>query len=143
LSITKTKKYKYKSPSTEEFCTAQQYVVELLMSREAKKNGKSLPLKFWNLDEYKKKYKITLFRANALVKAYSEDSLVLAVCKNSWLYSLFFPRIDELIEECEKTLNSEIKMTKKLDKIQNFEEDTLSFRQNVSNSKNMKSRLDE
>lgn len=140
MSISKTEKCKYKSPSTDEYCTAQQYVVELVMTREAKKNGKSLPIKFWNLDEYKKKYKLTLFRANTLVKAYSEDGLVRAICKNSWLYSLFFPRINELIEEVEKTIKAE---TQKLENVQNFEEDVTSFRQVTKNINNIKSKLDE
>lgn len=113
------------------------------MTREAKKKFKSLPLKFWNLDEYKKQYKLTLFRANALVKAYSEDSLVRAICNNAWLYSLFFPRMSELIETEEKFLAAQVAQVSKVEAPPVFEEDVTSFRQVVRSNNNTKSKLDE
>lgn len=113
------------------------------MTREAKKKSKALPLKFWNIDEYKKQYKITLFRANALVKAYSEDALVRAICNNAWLYSLFFPRLAELIEVEEKFLASQVAQCTKIEVPVEFEEDVTSFRQVIRTNNNIKSKLDE
>lgn len=114
------------------------------MNREAKKNGKSLPLKFWNLDEYKKKYKLTLFRINTLIKAYSEDVLVKVICDNSWMYSLYFPGLPELLDAASKKVVAEIKsVDTKVIKLADNEQDTTSFKQQIKKSNNMKSKLDE
>lgn len=142
MSTTKTEKSIYKSASTDEFCTAQQYIVEILMNREAKKAGKSLPLRFWNIDQFKKKYIGQIFKTNALIKAFDDKSVVAAIINNSWLHSIFYPKLGDLIQKESDKLKSQVK---DLDKVQNFDElDVDSFRPVVTQKKNnMKSKLDE
>lgn len=135
---------KHKSIITDEYTTAQQYIVEVMMTREAKKNGKALPLKFWQLDEYKKKYKLTLFRINALIKAYSDEVLVKVVCANPWMYSLYFPGLPDLLDEASKKMVAEVKsVDTKVIKLAENEQDTTNFQQQIKKSNNMKSKLDD
>lgn len=135
---------KHKSTMTDEYTNTQQYIVEIMMNREAKKNGKSLPLKFWQLDEYKKKYKLTLFRINALIKAYSDEALVKVICANPWMYSLYFPGLPELLDIASKQIASEIKsVDTKVIKLAENENNTTDFKQQIKKSNNMKSKLDD
>jgi hypothetical protein len=92
---------KYQSPSTNEACTAAQYIAELLITRRARKEKKALPHKFWNQDPWKKKFKIEMIAANSVLKIYDEMAVIKALesQKGKNIYSLRCPWLDELIEE--------------------------------------------
>jgi hypothetical protein len=75
-----------------------------MMLREAKKSGVTLPPKFWNVQEYKKKYKLQVIAALSLLKIFSiQDILEGLRCKEgSWIYSLRFNGLIDIINT-EKT----------------------------------------
>lgn len=111
------------------------------MARSYAKNGKSLPLKFWNIDIYKKDYKLTLIRANALLKVYDDSVLVRMLIENKWLYSLWYPKLQELVDQVEAKDNAvKAKLTEAKDEVKL--EDTTEFRQVVSRKESLRSKLD-
>lgn len=54
--------------------------------------GKTLPLKFWNLPQYKKTFLRELYKVNAYIRIYGEDIVVNGVVdpKNKWIKSIFY-----------------------------------------------------
>jgi hypothetical protein len=92
---------KFQSPSTGEACTSAQYIAEILITRRAKKEKKPLPHKFWNDDNWKKKFKVEMIAINSLLKIYDEMAVVKALesQKGKTIYSIRCPWLDELIEE--------------------------------------------
>ena len=98
---------KYKSPSTGEYCTAAQYISELMCQRMAEKNNEgSLAYKFWNTKKWKRTYINQIIRANELVEQYDERAIVkfLNSDRGKRIYSLRFPNIENMIAEEERKL---------------------------------------
>lgn len=97
---------KWASPSTGEECTAAQYIAELLVTRRARKEKKHLPYKFWNLPEWKKKFKLEIIGITPLLRMYDELAVIKALesQKGKNIYSIRCPWLDELIEEEQKKL---------------------------------------
>lgn len=93
-------------------CTEHHYLVELVMQREAKKRGDTLPSKFWNLDLYKKKYKLQVIAARSLLKIFSIEQILDGLrCKDgNWIYSLQYRNLIDII-------STEIKKKEKNSKI--------------------------
>lgn len=131
----------YESPSTGLMSHAPQYIAEIIMTREAKKNCEVLPPKFWNIDKYKKRYKLLLIKINSLLKIYDERALIAAIRNNQWMYSLYYPNLPDLIEKEVVKLDKQVQLNET--QIVEFVESTDSFRQISTNNRNMKSRLDE
>lgn len=94
----------YRSNNTGNKCTAAQYLAETMCTRQARKTNTDLPLKFWNLPKWKKTYMQQLFRANALIKAYSEEVLVRAIEDNQWLNTLLWNDIGSILDKAEVKL---------------------------------------
>ncbi len=101
MAKTRTEKSKYRSPSTGDYCTAAQYITEILITRQAQKQRKKLPHKFWNENPWKKKFRQQIFWVNGLLKAYSAEAIVAALNskEGKYIYSTAFPKLDELIEK--------------------------------------------
>jgi len=74
------------------------------MLRESKKSGVQLPPKFWNNQDYKKKYKLQLIAALSLLKIFSiQDILDGLRCKEgNWIYSLKFNGLIDIINNEKK-----------------------------------------
>lgn len=84
------------------FCTAAQLVIEIICVNKAKSQGKDLPVKFWELDEWKKYFSSQTRRANSLLKKYGEIPLVRAFTTNprgKKIYSLFPVWVEEIVAE--------------------------------------------
>ena len=80
---------KFKSPSTGEYCTAAQYIAEVLIQRKAEVDNKgSLSYKFWNKTE-KKAYTIQVQKLYALIKEFGEKRVYdYIINKNKRVYSV-------------------------------------------------------
>jgi hypothetical protein len=69
-----TENSRYRSPSTGDFCTAAQYLAELICQRQATRDKiGTLPYKFWNNSKWKKVYIRQVALANKLIKSYGDD----------------------------------------------------------------------
>lgn len=100
MSKNKTDKSKYKSKYSGEYCTARQYICDLLMERKYKNT--KLPFKYWSEPKYKKEYIKNLQSVNKICKLYDDELVLETIIENSWLYSVFYPKFTELLEKQEK-----------------------------------------
>ena len=80
----------FKSPSTGEYCTAAQYIAEVLIQRKAEIDNKgSLPYKFWNKKE-NKAYTRQVQKLYTLIKEFGEKRVYdYIINKNKRVYSAF------------------------------------------------------
>ena len=86
--------------------TAAQYLAEFMCERQAQKNKKELPKRFWNLPHWTKKFKSQLFAAYGLLKLYDEVAIIRAVKSKEarYIYSLRAPTLDDIIKEQQRML---------------------------------------
>ena len=74
MSKQRTDISKYRSPSTGDYCTAAQYIAEIICQRVADKDKiGTLAYKFWNQPKWKKTYIRQVSLANKLIKEYGND----------------------------------------------------------------------
>lgn len=91
---------RYRSPSTGDYCTASQYIAEIICQRVANKDKiGALPYKFWNLPKWKKLYIRQVSLANKLVKEYGDDFVRFIKSKSGeWILSLAIKDIKKKFE---------------------------------------------
>lgn len=100
MTRNRSDKSKYKSPSTGEYCTAAQYIAEIVCQRQAEKDNVGTPAyKFWNTEKWKKSYTHQIILANRLVKEYDERAIIKALNsgRGRSIYSLRFPGLEDMI----------------------------------------------
>lgn len=88
----------YKSQSGKE-CTCQQYLAELMCSRQAARNGEKIYPGFWNSERWRKTYKLQIIKANALLRVFSDRAIVAALNtkRGEVIWSLYWKDFAELI----------------------------------------------
>ena len=55
---------------------AAQYIAELICEKKAQNDKKELPLRFWELPDWKKYYRYQITLANKLIKEYGEYAVI-------------------------------------------------------------------
>lgn len=107
MSKQQTDLKKYRSPSTGDFCTAAQYIAEIICQRIADKDKLgTLAYKFWNQDKWKKTYIRQVSLANKLVKEYGDDFVRFIKSKSGkFIISLGMRDIKQRFEKFRKTLD--------------------------------------
>lgn len=72
------------------FISNAQYLAECMCDRMARKDGRELPCKFWNLDLWKRKFLLQVRAANSLLKVYDCSAIIKALKTNEGkrIYSL-------------------------------------------------------
>ena len=108
MSKQQTDLKKYRSPSTGDFCTAAQYIAEIICQRIADKDKLgTLAYKFWNQDKWKKTYIRQVSLANKLVKEYGDDFVRFINSKSGkFVLSLGMRDIKQRFEKFRKTLDN-------------------------------------
>ena len=93
--------------SSGSFVTAEQYIAELMCERQARRKKLDLPQKFWQIDHWKKPYKIQLIAAQGLLKIYDAKAILnaLKAKDGSNIYSLHAPHIDDIIKREQASLD--------------------------------------
>jgi hypothetical protein len=89
------------------FVTGAQYLIELLCERKAALEGKTLPIKFWNIDEWEKEFKAQTRSVNALLKKYDLRALIHVLHANPRIYSLRAKWVLPKIEYAQKLVNAD------------------------------------
>ena len=100
---------KYMSPSTGEYCTAAQYIAEIICQRIADKDKVgTLAYKFWNNEKWKKTYIRQVGLANKLVKEWGDEAVVRFIKskKGSKILSLGMKGIEDQIEFFKSSLDN-------------------------------------
>lgn len=79
------------------------------MTREAKRKNKTLPYRFWELEEYKAQFQKNIIILNKIVKSrkYEYDAIinVLTSKKASFVYNLYYKPLDKMIKDEMERLN--------------------------------------
>lgn len=125
------------------------FLAKLMCERQGKAKKKPLGVAYWNTDEWKLEFKKQLFAANKLLKIYPFEVITAAVNgkKMSWVYSLNYPGLKQVLEEenfkyerkqvIEQKLNEE-KAKTKVDEFVHTESAPVI----LNDKKSLKSRLD-
>ncbi len=103
-----------KSRISGEPCKPAHYLTEFIMIRAAARKRATLPLKFWQLDCYKKEYKTEIIFANRLLRMFemSDIIFVLSLKENAWITTLKFKnlmvKISDYIDKKPKPVETKI-----------------------------------
>lgn len=83
------------------FVRADQYIIELICEKKAKKDKKDLPVQFWKDPEWAKFFKSQLRKCKSLLQIYSSEAIIKGMQdKRAWsIYSLHAPWLPEIIQE--------------------------------------------
>lgn len=84
--------------------SAAQYLAEVMVERQARKQGKELPIKFWDVKPWKGLFRHQLTLANALLKDFSPAAVSRALRSREGraAFSLKAPWLRAIIERSEK-----------------------------------------
>jgi len=87
--------------SPQGWVSAPQYITEFVCEKKARKDNIDLPIKFWEIKEWKNYFRYQITLANKLLKEFSEDAIMAALKDNRcWkTYSLRSPFLRSIIEE--------------------------------------------
>jgi len=104
LSMTKKRTDKSQYPSRYSpggWVSAPQYITELICEKKAQKDQKELPIKFWEIKEWRNYYRYQITLANKLLKEFAADAIIAALKdKRCWkTYSLRAPMLHGIIKE--------------------------------------------
>lgn len=101
---------------TGQICTPQHFLVELVCIRKSIKLR--IPMeegKWWNSPDWKKEYGRQISLAHGLIKLFPIESIISALNskEGSWIYSLSFKGLVDII----KTFENKVKQQEKIDEI--------------------------
>lgn len=102
MANNRSDKSKYPSRySPKGWVSSYQYITELICEKKAQQDGKELPIKFWEIDEWRSFYRYQITLATSLVKKHGEGAVIAALrdrrCYKT--YSLRAPFLKGIIEE--------------------------------------------
>ena len=104
MSKNRTEKSKYPSRySPDGWVSAPQYITEFVCEKKAQKENKELPIKFWEISEWRKYFRYQITIANKLLKDFPEEAIIAALKdRRCWkTYSLRSPFLQSIIKEKE------------------------------------------
>ena len=102
MSKNRTDKSKYPSRySPDGWVSAPQYITEFVCEKKAQKENKELPIKFWEISEWRKYFRYQITIANKLLKDFPEEAIIAALKdRRCWkTYSLRSPFLQSIIKE--------------------------------------------
>ena len=113
MSNIKTEKSPFKSRFSIEplYISGAQFIAENMIDRQARKDGKVLPDKFWNSEIYKRNFQLQLRFANSLLKTYSVAAIISALRTPTGkrIYSLSAKWLDAIIKGEQERIDRENK----------------------------------
>ena len=82
-------------------------IAETMLRREYNKKMITLPVKFWNLVEYKPKYQLQMRLAAKFIRAYGEEAVQTVIDREAWCYSLAAKALPDMMEAQAEVLKTE------------------------------------
>ena len=107
MSKQRSDKSKYPSRySPDGWVSAPQYITEFVCEKKARTENKELPIKFWEIKEWRKYFRYQITLANKLLKDFPEEAVIAALKDNRcWkTYSLRSPFLQGIIKEKEELI---------------------------------------
>lgn len=105
----RTENSTFNSPSIGDFVTAAQYITEILVTRQAHKENKSLKYKFWEDEPWRSLFVRRITEVNRVLKQYNVIPVVRAITKLKWCYGLNAPAMKTEIALQQKIYEQEEK----------------------------------
>lgn len=107
---TDKRRYLSKYSGEEKFVNAAQFIAEIVCEKKARAAKKDLPIKFWNLQEWKAEYRKQLNMAYRLLKTFSAAAILNALRHTNAfaIGSLGNPRLKPIIEQEQQILNTKL-----------------------------------
>lgn len=133
------KKYESRySPGT--LITGHQYIVELICEKRAKSLDKELPIKFWELPEWRTYFIYQSKKCSELREIFSDEAIIAALKdKEAWkIYSLTAPWLTKIILKHQDLLKKKTENNKDIEYTENA-----TFRRTEKPSKNIIDKLKE
>ena len=95
------KNYQSKYSPDENLVTAAQYITEIICEKKAQSEGRGLPYKFWQHEEWGKYYREQIPAANKLLAKYDEKDIIAALRdkRTDKIYSLRNQYLKRIIED--------------------------------------------
>lgn len=90
------------------YITAAQYLAELICSRLANKEGKTLGQRFWLQPFWKREFKKQILAANSLLKTYSAKAIIKVLTENPGVWSLHAKWLDPRFQQAQQELEAAI-----------------------------------
>ena len=108
MAANRSEKSNYESRFGGGWITASQYLAESMCDRQARKDGRSLGIKFWRTKEWDQQFRLQLKHASKLLQKFSAQSIIKALrtFKGKQVFSLGAPSLPKLIAPFEKTFES-------------------------------------
>lgn len=100
-------KFRSKYTNEDYDITPAQYLAEFLSERKAKKDGKNLPVKFWNVPPFKGTFFQQMKLANKLLKEYDVRIILTALRELKYVYSLANKKLLAKIKELDSKKKAE------------------------------------
>jgi len=107
MSKQRSDKSKYPSRySPDGWVSAPQYITEFVCEKKARTENKELPIKFWEIKEWRNYFRYQITLANKLLKDFPEEAVIAALKDNRcWkTYSLRSPFLHGIIKEKEELI---------------------------------------
>lgn len=104
----------YQSKYTDKLVAPAQILVDKLMEKIAKKDKEVLPIRYWELEKYKKTFIRHIVGANKLLKKYPVDVVLKAIQDPAanWIFYFESPKLLPLCKKYDKLGQVEIKEEK-------------------------------
>lgn len=114
-------------------------IAEQMVRREYLKKNITLPLKFWNLPEYKPSYRRQMMLASKLCRTYGEEAVQNVIDREEWAFSLAPKKFPEMMEEEANRIKREKELQKLIKKPVEIEgqKDAPLFRAPLSNERSI------
>lgn len=88
-----------------EWVSDHQYIIELVCEARARKDKKDLPLRFWNIPEWKKLFVAQTRATTRLLKKYSSKAILNAI-RHRGIYSLAPKWVENVISQEQRKLDA-------------------------------------
>lgn len=91
----------------QEHSSQRDKLVTCIMKRKYEKQGVTLPVKYWNLPQYKEEYQHQMRAAAKIIRAYDMEAVWNVINKEKWCWSLHAKQLHTLFEKEQANLSKQ------------------------------------
>ncbi len=120
MSKEQTEKCRYKSRfATDLWISDSQYLAENMVDRIARKEKQELPLRFWEIDRWKRHFMLQLRLANGILKLYSIEAIIKALRskQGKGIYSLGANWLDPLVKVEQDKIDEQLRKQSEIEPV--------------------------
>lgn len=122
----------------QEHSSQRDKLVTCILKRKYDKQGITLPVKYWNLPQYKEEYQHQMRAAAKIIRAYDIEAVWNVINKEKWCWSLHAKQLHILFEKEQADLNKKRIAVSQIERLNKKEEEQIKkplFRKKDSGQK--------